>query len=362
MIARDPLFLTQAMHAAAKRAREQLALADAAVGGGMRVVRQTRRLSALSALLALLQGLQQAAKLQRAVRCGRSSTRAAVLWRALAQRAPAGCRGRRLRTPGTPPPHSLLHRSEQSLCPACRAAQEEGEFAEAIWLCAQCTELLEGLGPGVAAAQQVRQWRRLLSTEPRMPCRCAGHGQLHRAHRATRNDAMAQCYEQMLASTEVLYAETTARLDGALAAVCADFRPGHYAKVPGDGGGAVLPSLHCTATPCHALQPSAAPSHHGMLRCVTVRHTQVLEGYVFLGGGPGLGANVRAAFVDAIGGAVAKVARGVVLTRRGLEERAAVATTLQARSWPCLFRHAHACLERCVLQRLDRQRYSTGWG
>jgi hypothetical protein len=38
----------------------------------------------------------------------------------------------------------------------CRVAQEEGEFGEAFFLCAQCIRSMEELGQGLAVAQQVR--------------------------------------------------------------------------------------------------------------------------------------------------------------------------------------------------------------
>jgi hypothetical protein len=41
--------------------------------------------------------------------------------------------------------------------PYRREAQEEGEFAEAFFLCAQCIRSMEELGEGLRVAQQVRQ-------------------------------------------------------------------------------------------------------------------------------------------------------------------------------------------------------------
>ena len=38
----------------------------------------------------------------------------------------------------------------------CREAQENGEYAEAFWLCAQCTQSMEELGDGLKVAQEVR--------------------------------------------------------------------------------------------------------------------------------------------------------------------------------------------------------------
>ena len=37
----------------------------------------------------------------------------------------------------------------------CREAQEEGEYAEAFWLCAQCIKSMEELGEGLRVGQQV---------------------------------------------------------------------------------------------------------------------------------------------------------------------------------------------------------------
>ena len=37
----------------------------------------------------------------------------------------------------------------------CREAQEEGEYAEAFWLCAQCIKSMEELGEGLRGGQQV---------------------------------------------------------------------------------------------------------------------------------------------------------------------------------------------------------------
>lgn len=50
---------------------------------------------------------------------------------------------------------------------------------------------------------------------------------------------------------------------------------------------------------------------------------------MFLGNVDGLGSEVKAAFVNAVNSAVQKVVRGVLLTRPGFEERAAVASNLQ---------------------------------
>ena len=58
------------MHVAAKRARAQLAMAEAAISGGVRVVRDTRRLRSLSALLGCLRHADYAAHVLEAARVG----------------------------------------------------------------------------------------------------------------------------------------------------------------------------------------------------------------------------------------------------------------------------------------------------
>ena len=106
-----------------------------------------------------------------------------------------------------------------------------------------------------------------------------------------------------------LYEDTSRRLEAALAAVCGDFRPGHY--------------------------------------------TKVLEGYMFLGNPGSLGGEVKSAFVGAVNSAVLKVVRGVLLTRPGMEEKAGAAGTLQelVRCLPSdLFR---TCLARALMLIFD---------
>ena len=83
------------MHVAAKRTRAQLAMAEAAISGGVRVVRDTRRLRSLSALLGCLQRLQQAGRMQHAVRCV-----AAVAAGALRPSRVRNCRWRGAYPPG----------------------------------------------------------------------------------------------------------------------------------------------------------------------------------------------------------------------------------------------------------------------
>ena len=68
-----------------------------------------------------------------------------------------------------------------------RASQETGDFAGAFWLCAQCARALAPL--------------HALRVAP-----------------------------ELGATVSALYEETVARLEGALAAACADFQPGPYAK------------------------------------------------------------------------------------------------------------------------------------
>ncbi|KAI7841037.1 hypothetical protein COHA_005265 [Chlorella ohadii] len=205
----------QVAHLSAKRAREALALAQREVAGNLRIAKDTRRKQGLSALLEVLLKLQSANNLQRAL----------------------------------------------------KEAQENGEYAEAFWLCAQCTQSMEELGDGLKVAQE------LATTIGR------------------------------------LYSETTGRLDSALAAIAADFRPSHYSKV--------------------------------------------LEGYMFLGNVAQLGDEVKAAFIAAIGSSVTKVVRGMLLTKAGYEEKAAAASSLQELLRllpPELFR---TCLARVLMVLFD---------
>lgn len=73
------------------------------------------------------------------------------------------------------------------------------------------------------------------------------------------------------------------------------------------------------------MQLRAAVTDVGMLRC----GRQVLEGYHWMGDVSQLGAEVCACFGSAIAGGALKVTRGVILTRRGYEERAASLSSLQ---------------------------------
>jgi hypothetical protein len=56
---------------------------------------------------------------------------------------------------------------------------------------------------------------------------------------------------------------------------------------------------------------------------------------MFLGNVDQLGSEVKTAFVNTINSAVQKVVRGVLLTRPGFEEKAAVASNLQVGSVAC---------------------------
>ena len=69
-----------------------------------------------------------------------------------------------------------------------RAAQDNGEYARAFWLCAQCCKAMDGMST-LKVAQQL-------------------------------NATVNQLYEQ-----------TISRLEGAFASVCNDFRPNQYVKV-----------------------------------------------------------------------------------------------------------------------------------
>lgn len=45
--------------------------------------------------------------------------------------------------------------------PRCREAQEEGQYAEAFWLCAQCIKSMDELGDDLHVAAQVHEGRAL---------------------------------------------------------------------------------------------------------------------------------------------------------------------------------------------------------
>ena len=70
----------------------------------------------------------------------------------------------------------------------CREAQDNGDYARAFWLCAECCNTMASVA-SLKVAQQL-------------------------------NDTINQ-----------LYQDTISRLEGALQAVCNDFRPDQYAKV-----------------------------------------------------------------------------------------------------------------------------------
>lgn len=83
-----------------------------------------------------------------------------------------------------------------------REAQENGEFAQAFWLCAQCCQSMEALGDLKIA-------------------------------------------EQLNVTINQLYQETTQRLERALEAVCGDFKSDYYGKV-GASSCCLAISLHET--------------------------------------------------------------------------------------------------------------------
>lgn len=161
-----------------------------------------------------------------------------------------------------------------------REAQENGEYAEAFWLCAQCVRSMEELGDGLRVAQQVGRVGAallLLDALSLLICRlCVG---LLSSPLTVADCPLAlpprhsiDSNRQLTVTINRLYSDTTARLEGALAAVCGDFRPSHYTKVLegymflGDvaqvgagrreGGAAVVE--RAAAAPCSAPLPCTA--------------------------------------------------------------------------------------------------------
>ena len=94
----------------------------------------------------------------------------------------------------------------QAAHPCCRAAQDDGDFAHAFWLCCRCGQAMAALGS----------------------LRCAG-GLAERVH--------------------ALYEDTISRLETALQACCADFKPGPLCKVI-VWGSACAWHLHCATRDC----------------------------------------------------------------------------------------------------------------
>ncbi|KAK9823710.1 hypothetical protein WJX72_004829 [[Myrmecia] bisecta] len=125
---------------------------------------------------------------------------------------------------------------------ALKEAQDNCEYAAAFWLCAQCCKSLEAL-------HELRVVADLNLT------------------------------------VNKLYEDTIHRLESALQAVCADFKPEAY--------------------------------------------TKVLEGYNYLGNVATLGEEVMHCFVAVVNSSALKVVRGVVASRTGLEDRARSSTILQ---------------------------------
>ena len=159
------------------------------------------------------------------------------------------------RQPALTHAHLLRHFS------ACREAQEEGEYAEAFWLCAQCIKSMEELGEGLRVGQEVGAaaawlagWLAGAAGRPatgsstlaaalwQQQCGTAEHSvaclltaRLASLPNPRRPSPPRPPHPnpppQLTVTINRLYAETTQRLETALAAVCADFRPSHYTKV-----------------------------------------------------------------------------------------------------------------------------------
>lgn len=163
---------------------------------------------------------------------------------------------------------------------------------------------------------------------------------------------------QLTATINRLYSDTMQRLEGALAAVCADFRPSHYTKVL-EGYMFLGNVAQVGACPCpphaavHLLGdavgyggvglskaggppwlPLVAPALLSRHPCFTRRgcaHASMQ-----------LGDEVKSAFIATIGSSAAKVVRGVLLTRPGFEKKAAMAANLQVRCRGCKRRRRDA--------------------
>ena len=177
----------------------------------------------------------------------------------------------------------------------CREAEASCEFAGAFWLAAQCARALEPVTS------------------------------LHVAH-------------ELGQSASVLYAGTIQHLEAALAAVCADFRPDQFAKVPVALSASASISRLCRRSSSQQMCSAGAekagamyamivypPSPGFQSRAEVARPSsvlQVLEGYVYLGALQSLGEEVVSAFTGTISAAVTKTVRGIIVGRPGLEERA----------------------------------------
>lgn len=170
---------------------------------------------------------------------------------------------------------------------------------------------------------------------------------------------------QLRGSTHGLYADTVSRLEGALAAVCADFRPSHYTKVlegymflgnvgqvgvggasgcgPG-GSGSSAKSGGVQWQPRWTFNTYRSPPTLPARRCAAL----LAQTFPLLPSpSTQLGDEVQSAFIATIATSSAKVVRGVLLTRPGAEDKAAVAGNLQVGAAACE-RHGAACAHLAV--------------
>ncbi len=167
---------------------------------------------------------------------------------------------------------------------ACRTAQENGDFAEAFWLCSQCSDSMNSL----------RQLR--VST-------------------------------QLTQNIQDLHDETTMRLHNALQVSCTDFKPEPYSKVirSSHGQSYALPSqLGCLLSLSITLMAAQWCATQHCLFCIFLPlmlhkvaiscqdclihiFCQVLQGFMFLGHVEELGGQVASAFTNAVNTTVVQV-------------------------------------------------------
>lgn len=150
------------------------------VSTNLKIAKDTRRKQGLAALLEVLLKLQQANNLQRALKCVRGVGRevkmgggggwcvscnriqafsACLLAACMSTRLPCLPACSSLAFHHLPSPSIAFHRPSATaphfFLGIFREAQESGEYAEAFWLCAQCTRSMEELGDGLRVAQEV---------------------------------------------------------------------------------------------------------------------------------------------------------------------------------------------------------------
>lgn len=164
------------------------------------------------------------------------------------------------------------------------------------------------------------------------------------------------------ASLNAAYEETLARMSGALASVCLDFRPGTYARVlegylylsAGDGGGADAAEAGADGDSSSDLRGALSDGSGGDGSTPGPRPSPL----------PGLAAEVQSALLAAVGSVSARVVRGVLLTRSGCEARARSAGGLQdlVRLLPSdLFRTALARLLQVLFDVLASHQAMVAW-